>query len=404
MAFEIIEGGTITNVPEFFAGAAHCGIKKKSRKDDICIIYTPLDTVCSAVFTTNKFAAAPVIVSREQLKKGRNIKGIVVNSGIANACTGKQGYLKTIKAIEIGAKLLDISREEVIFTSTGIIGKQLPMDLIKKGLELSSKSLNPNGGHMAAEAILTTDKVKKEVAVNIKTGQGEIVIGGIAKGSGMIEPNMATMLAFVATNAKVPQELLDSLLKDGVSQSFNCITVDGCQSTNDMVTIQANGQSKIKIGKDSKYLPDFKQALFYVLEALAKKIVSDGEGATKFIEIEVVNAKKRIDALKAGKAIANSNLFKAAMFGEDLNWGRINAAMGSSDANFDPEKVDIYISNLMVVKDGIGVAFDQQRAKSLLKGDNINLKVDLNQGSKKAKVWTSDLSDEYIRINGMYTT
>ncbi len=404
MDFEIIDDGTITDVPGFYAGSAHCGIKKRSKKDDICIIYTPLETVCSAVFTTNKFAASPVLVSKEQLNKGRNIKAVVVNSGIANACTGEQGYKNAIKTIELTAKLLDIKKDEIIFTSTGIIGKQLPMNLIEKGLELSSKSLSGNGGHAAAKAILTTDKIKKEIAVKIETEGKDIIIGGIAKGSGMIEPNMATMLAFIATNIEISNHVLDSILKEGVNKSFNCITVDGCQSTNDMVTVQANGESKIKINKNSKYFEVFKEAMFFVLQSLAKKIVSDGEGITKFIEIKVVNSKKRKDACKIGKAIANSNLFKTAMYGEDLNWGRINAAIGTSDVNFNPNKIDIYIDNIIIVKGGIGVEIDQSKAEAILKNNEIKFIIDLNQGKEKGITWTSDLSIDYVKINAMYST
>ncbi|MDZ7838013.1 MAG: bifunctional ornithine acetyltransferase/N-acetylglutamate synthase [Actinomycetota bacterium] len=248
MDFEIIKAGTITDVPEFFAGSAHCGLKRKSKRDDICIIYTPRDTVTSAVFTTNSFAAAPVLIGKQKLAGSRNIKGIVVNAGIANACTGQKGYNNCIQTINTAADYLQISQEEVLATSTGIIGKQLPMKIIKNGIKVCSQRLSREGGHIAAGAILTTDKMKKEIAVklNIENGK-DIVVGGIAKGSGMIEPNMATMLAFLTTNAELDARLLDKLLLEGVQDSFNAITVDGCQSTNDMVTVQANGESGVRM-------------------------------------------------------------------------------------------------------------------------------------------------------------
>jgi len=404
MEFEAINGGTITDVPGFLAGASHCGLKKRSKRDDICIICTPRDTVTSAVFTTNSFAAAPVIVCKEQLTRGRNIKAVVINAGIANACTGKQGYDNCLKTIDIASENLGIGRETVLAISTGIIGKQLPMDMIEKGIISCSKKLSPTGGHAAAEAILTTDKIKKEIAVKIDTGEKEIVMGGIAKGSGMIEPNMATMLAFVATNAGIDKDLLDSLLIQGTEDSFNAITVDGCQSTNDMVVVQANGESGIKIGEGSRYLEVFRMAFFYVLEFLAKKIVHDGEGATKMVEIEVQGAKSKSDAKTVAKKVANSNLFKAAVYGQDLNWGRINAAVGASGVDFNPDGVDIYLNDIRIVKNGVADEYDHRMAKNYMRAKNICFRIDLKGGEEKARVWTSDLSHDYVSINSMYST
>ncbi|MGM0365962.1 MAG: bifunctional glutamate N-acetyltransferase/amino-acid acetyltransferase ArgJ [Actinomycetota bacterium] len=404
MEFELIEKGTITDVPEFLAGSSHCGLKKRSKRDDICIIYTLRDTVTSAVFTTNSFAAAPVTVCREQLARTRNIKAVVVNAGIANACTGRQGYENCLKTLDIASANLGIPAECVMATSTGIIGRQLPMDMIEKGITKSSKKLSPDGGHAAAEAILTTDKIKKEIAVKIGAGEREIIIGGIAKGSGMIEPNMATMLAFIATNADIGKGLLDSLLARSTEDSFNAITVDGCQSTNDMVVVQANGQSGIKIEEGSRYFQAFRDALFYVLEFLAKKIVQDGEGATKMVEIAVEGAKDKHDAKTIAKKVANSNLFKAAVYGQDLNWGRINAAVGASGIDFYPDKVDIYLNDIRIVKDGMADDYDQKAARSYMKAKYISFKVCFNMGNGQARVWTSDLSHDYVSINSMYST
>ncbi|GAH00852.1 unnamed protein product, partial [marine sediment metagenome] len=282
-------------------------------------------------FTTNKFLAAPVIVTKEQLKKTRNIKAIVINSGIANACTGEMGYRNARKTIEITSQYLGVEKKNIIVSSTGVIGRQLPMDKIEEGVRQCACKLSGTDGHSAAEAILTTDLVAKEIAVSIKVeGGSDIIIGGIAKGSGMIEPNMATMLSFITTNVKIPKNLLDEILSDEVGRSFNSITVDGCQSTNDMVIVIANSKSNVEIkNKKDKYYKKFKNALSLVMKDLAKKIVLDGEGATKLIELKVINAKNKVDAKKLALAVANSNLFKTAMFGQDLNWGRINVAMGS---------------------------------------------------------------------------
>ena len=405
MDFELLTDGTITDVPDFWAGSAHCGLKTRSKRDDICIIYTPLDTVASAVFTTNLFAAAPVIVCREQLQKGRNIKAVVVNAGIANACTGQQGYLNCLKTIKMAAVQLNLKPEEVLATSTGVIGKQLPMDMISRGIKECSQKLSLKGGHDAAAAILTTDKIKKEIAVKVNIGPGQdVVIGGIAKGSGMIEPNMATMLAFLATNAHIEKKALDKLLMQGVEDSFNSITVDGCQSTNDMVLVQANSQSGAHIKEGNAGWKAFSKAFFYVLQFLSKKIVEDGEGATKLVQVTVEGAAQKQAAKAIAKKVANSNLFKTAVYGQDLNWGRICAAMGASGQDFDPDKVDLYLNEICIVKNGLEQEYDAGAAQDLIKGRQMEFRISLNQGKQKSVVWTSDLSHDYVSINATYTT
>ncbi len=403
--FNIINNGTITSVPGFYAAACHCGIKG-SGKPDMCIIYTPEGSTCSGVFTTNKFLAAPVIVTKEQLKKTRNIKAIVINSGIANACTGEMGYRNARKTIEIASQYLGVEKKNIIVSSTGVIGRQLPMDKIEEGIRQCACKLSGTDGHGAAEAILTTDLVAKEIAVSIKVEDGsDIIIGGIAKGSGMIEPNMATMLSFITTNVKIPKNLLDEILSDEVGRSFNSITVDGCQSTNDMVIVIANSKSNVEIkNKKDKYYKKFKNALSLVMKDLAKKIVLDGEGATKLIELKVINAKNKVDAKKLALAVANSNLFKTAMFGQDLNWGRINVAMGSVDCDFDPEKVDIYIGDVLIVKNGMGVEFDRIYTEKLMKEKEVKFTVDLSYGKEEFSVLTTDMSFDYIKINALYHT
>lgn len=403
--FNIINNGTITSVPGFYAAACHCGVKG-SGKPDMCIIYTPEGSTCSGVFTTNKFLAAPVIVTKEQLKKTRNIKAIVINSGIANACTGELGYKNARKTIEIASQYLGVEKKNIIVSSTGVIGRQLPMDKIEEGIRQCACKLSGTDGHSAAEAILTTDLVAKEIVVSIKVeGGSDIIIGGMAKGSGMIEPNMATMLSFITTNVKIPKNLLDQILSDEVGRSFNSITVDGCQSTNDMVIVVANSKSNVEIkNKKDKYYKKFKNALSLVMKDLAKKIVLDGEGATKLIELKVINAKNKVDAKKLALAVANSNLFKTAMFGQDLNWGRINVAMGSVDCDFDPEKVDIYIGDVLIVKNGMGVEFDRVYTEKLMKEKEVKFTVDLSYGKEEFSVLTTDMSFDYIKINALYHT
>ncbi|MCJ7472049.1 MAG: bifunctional glutamate N-acetyltransferase/amino-acid acetyltransferase ArgJ [Actinobacteria bacterium] len=401
--YKILKDGTITSVPGFFAGSTNCGLKG-SRKRDICIIHTSEASVCSGVFTTNKFQAAPVILDRQKLQNNCGVMAIVVNSGIANACTGKTGMENAIKTAKIASNIMGIDEEKILISSTGVIGAQLPMDKIESGIKKSYAALDPAGGSSAAEAILTTDLIKKEIAIKIDLDEGkEIIIGGIAKGSGMIEPNMATMLAFIGTDAKISKSLLDKALKNANQVSFNSISVDGCQSTNDMVIVMANGSSGIDMDteKEENY-EKFVGGLIFLMKYLAKKIVMDGEGATKFIEIKVSGANDEIQAKTSALKIANSNLFKTAIFGQDLNWGRINAALGASGCEMDPDKIDIYLSEEKIVENGIGINIEKNIAKKLLSKKEIRIAIDLKYGKGTWTVWTSDLSFDYIKINALY--
>ena len=401
--YEILENGTITSVPGFFAGSANCGLKS-SGKYDICIIHTPEGSVCSGVFTINKFQAAPVIFDRQKLQANCSIKAIVINSGIANACTGKAGMGNTIKTAKIASNTMGIEEEKILISSTGVIGTQLPMENIENGIKKSYAALDPAGGSNAAEAILTTDLVKKEISVKIDIGEGkEIVIGGIAKGSGMIEPNMATMLAFIGTDAKISKSLLDKALKNANLVSFNSISVDGCQSTNDMVIVMANGNSGIDMDEETEESYEkFIGGLTYLMKYLAKKIVMDGEGATKFIEIAVSGASDDLQAKTSALAIANSNLFKTAIFGQDLNWGRINAALGASGCEMDPDMIDICLGGEKIVENGVGINIEKNKVKELLAEKEIMIAIDLKYGKGAWTVWTSDLSFDYIKINALY--
>lgn len=403
MTIEIIKDGNITSVPGFFAGSSHCGLKNSGKKLDICIINTPEGSVCSGVFTVNRFKAAPVILDIKTLKDQDRIKAIAINSGIANACTGSAGMENAKKMQQLTADALGISSREVLVSSTGVIGKQLPMNKIENGIKNCASAMDPDGGDDAARAILTTDLIEKKAAVRIITeDKKEITIGGIAKGSGMIEPNMATMLAFIGTDAQAARDVLDSILKKANEESFNSISVDGCQSTNDSAFLMANGKSGVKIERSSSDYDKLYRGVAAIMKQLAKKIVMDGEGATKFIEIKVDGAPVWKQAKKAAMKIANSNLFKTAIFGQDLNWGRINAALGASGIVFDPDKVNIYMNDKMIVKNGIGLDLKKSEADILLKPKDIIIKVDLNNGKENWTVWTSDLSFDYIKINALY--
>ena len=405
---KIIHEGTITDVSNFFAASCHCGIRKF--REDFCILYTPAETCCSGMFTSNKFAAAPVVVNKEQLIKTRDIKAIIISSGIANACTGLTGIENAKHTIGLASRYLDLGNENILVASTGRIGKQLPMDKVERGINICSKNLSRVGGHGAARAILTIDKNSKEIAIRyagnqnnkINTKNNEITIGGIAKGSVMVEPDMATTLAFLATDIKISSELLDEALRECVDNTFNCISTDGCQSTNDMILMLANGASGIEIAERDKNFNDFKNALFFVLKALSLKVVEDAEGATKIIEINVINAHNKLEAKSLGKKIANSILFKTAMFGEDLNWGRIAAAIGSVEHQIDQNKVDIYMDDIQVMKNGQANDFDIEHGNRLMKDKNLKFVVDLKAGNDSVKIYTNDISYDYIKINAEY--
>jgi len=406
---EIIENGTITSVPQFFAQAIHSGVRK-SKKDDLTIIYTPLDVVASAVFTTNKFCAAPIIVCKEQLAKSRNIKAIIINTGIANACTGELGIENARSVIKAASNYLNLDYENIAVASTGLIGKQIPVDKITHAIKEMASNLDPNGGHRAAKSILTIDKNSKEIAIKIKirneNGKDNcknIIIGAIGKGSIMIAPNMATTLCFIATNVNIAPELIDRLLKEEVEFSFNSISVDGCQSTNDMVFIQNNGESGINIeNEQSKYFDLFKKGLIFVLEEMAKKVILDGEGASKFIEIEIKGTRSRDEAKKIGLKIANSILFKASIFGETINWGRIASAIGSLDIDFDTNNVDIYVNNFLIFHKGMEISENMEPALPTMQNKNIYIAIDMHCGVVSSKIWTTDLTHDFVKASSHY--
>ncbi len=399
---KVIQGG-VTAPVGFKASGVSCGIKISGKKD-VAVIFSEAPATTSAVFTTNKMAAAPVHFSRRNTRNG-TCQAIVTNSGNANACTGPKGQEDAMTMIEKTAEALNIHSQDVIVASTGIIGVPLPINEIKKGIVKAVSLLSEDGHTDAAEAIMTTDTYSKEIAVQFEFRGKTVTIGGMAKGSGMIAPKMATMLAFLTTDINICRTCLNTILSEVVDKSFNMITVDGETSTNDMVAILANG----KVGNEKLILGDddcgiFQETLNYVATKLAKMIVRDGEGITKFIEINVKGAKTDEDAKKTAMGIASSNLVKTAFFGEDANWGRVISAVGHSGAEIDSGTIDIYFEDAQIVKDSAAASFDEKEVDEILKKDEIKLVVDLNIGDKQAKVWTCDLSYDYVKINASYRT
>ena len=394
--------GGITAVTGFLASGIYAGIKKVEKKD-LALIFSEKPCTAAGLFTKNEVKGAPVIISQRNIKKGIG-QAIIANSGNSNVCTGKQGIKDAEEMAALTAKALNIKPNLVCIASTGVIGEPLPMEKIRKGISDSALSLRRDGGRDAAEAIMTTDTFVKEKAVQIDFGGKAVTIGGIAKGSGMIYPNMATMLSFIATDAKITSMDLKSALKAVVDKSFNMTTVDGDMSTSDMVICLANGMSGVGITKNRGY-KDFQDGLNYVCAELAKMIVKDGEGATKFVEIRVKGAKTFNDAKKIGMAIANSNLVKTALFASDANWGRIMAAIGYSGVKVNADKIDLFFNNVKMVGNGIGLGIDTEReATEVLKKREFAIIVNLRLGKAEATVWTCDFSYDYVKINAAYRT
>ncbi len=388
-------------VPGFLAGGMACGLKKKSIKD-LTLIVSETPATAAGVFTQNQMVSPTVPISKKAIKASPAIRAIIANSGNANAFTGEQGVKDCKTVVAATAKALGIQAKEVLTASTGVISVPLAVAKIETGIPRLVNQLSPKGWVQAAEGIMTTDLVSKTAAVQY----GDIVVGGIAKGSGRIQPDMATMLAFIATNIKVGKRLLQKALKEAVDPTFNCITVDGETSTNDMVLLLANGTAGNKSVKaGSKAYQDFVTALTHVCKTLAFKIVEDGEGATKFVTFQVSGAKTKQQAEKIGKRLANSLLVKTALFGEDPNWGRIIAAVGSAGVPIKPEKLEIVLNKTALVKNGAevkGVSLSALRKKMQKK--EITIAIGLGMGKASAETYTCDLSYDYVRINAEYTT
>jgi glutamate N-acetyltransferase/amino-acid N-acetyltransferase len=391
-------------VPGFLASGISAGIKRNKVKD-LALIYSETPAATAAVFTQNRVKAAPILVSTERAKK-HLCQAIVVNSGNANACTGEAGLEDARLMSKLAAQKLKIDEALVLVASTGVIGKRLPIEIISENIPQLVDGLTPDGILSAAEAILTTDTHPKVVWKKETIGAKEITICGIAKGAGMIMPNMATMLSFILTDAAIEAKILENIFKDAIRHSFNSISIDGETSTNDMAIVLANGKAKNPtITEDSEDIERFRNLLLDVLVKLSRMIVKDGEGATKFVEIRVINSKEYHDAAKVAFSVANSSLVKTAFFGEDCNWGRIVSAVGASGVDIDPEKINVAFEDIMVVKNGVGTGIQQEeRASKVLQKEEFKVVIDLNSGSSEARVFTTDLSPEYVTINANYRT
>ena len=402
---KILPGEFIGDVSGFMASGISAGLKKSGKKD-IGVIYSTEPAVCAATLTTNKSKAAPICLSIDHLQS-EFIQGIVVNAGNANACTGKEGMDNAYKMANEAAKNLNINRENVLIASTGVIGVQLDMKIIIEGIKKACSEVSTNGGRDIASAIMTTDTFMKTITVATDIGGKEVKISGVAKGSGMIHPNMATMLSFIVTDANISKEHLGKLFKESVSDSYNMISIDGDTSTNDMAVILANKTAENPAIEDNpEFSKVFKDSLDYVNQELAKMIAKDGEGATKFIEVTVNNAFTKDDARKVARSVVSSNLVKTAMFGSDANWGRIMCAVGYADANCDLSKVDMSFKNDIgteqVLSDGAPLNFSEEKAKKILDDSFINIDINLKNGDYNARAWGCDLTYDYVKINGEY--
>jgi glutamate N-acetyltransferase/amino-acid N-acetyltransferase len=396
---DIIPSGGVTSPGGFIAGAVHAGIKYQEwGRLDLGILFSRVPCVAVAVFTTNEVKAAPVLLNRERLRRGV-ISAVVMNSGCANACTGVQGMADAIEMTELAARHAGVKAEDVLVASTGVIGIMMPIERIRAAVP--KVALTEEGGHDLARAIMTTDTVPKEVAVRA----GDFTIGGMAKGSGMIHPSLATMLCFLTTDAVIEADLLGKALRKAVDVSFNMVSIDGDNSTNDMVLIMANGTAGGEpVIKGSRKAWVFQQALNKVCIYLAREIARDGEGATKLIEVQVKGAASKKDARLAARTIVSSSLMKAAVHGSDPNWGRVLAAAGRSGAALEDDKTALYIGGICVVQDGTPVAFDREEVIKHLDGKEVSIALNLHLGKGEATAWGCDLSEEYVTINAEYTT
>ena len=404
---KFIENGTITSVPGFLASGVTAGFKR-SGAPDFALVYSPTPAEFAGVFTSCLFAAAPVLLCRERVLKSPKLQAVAINSGVANACTGAQGLDNSRRSCDLAAAKLGIAPEAVAVASTGRIGVQLPMELIEKGIDLAVPALSPEGGAAAARAIMTTDTVPKAAAVEVTLPQGKVTIGAMTKGAGMIDPHLAaphaTMICIAGTDARIDKKLLQQMLNACAADSFDRITVDGDMSTNDTVMILANGASKIEIADDTPEAAAFQAAYLKLLQNLARRMVADGEGVTKVVTVEVVNARSASDARVAAEAVANSLLCKTAWYGNDPNWGRVVAALGYSGAKFDPAKCDVFFGPLQVVKAGGDAGTPEADLVEVVKEPEFTIRCDFNDGDASYWVWTGDISHEYVKINADYHT
>ena len=405
MAYKVIEGGGITSPKGYVAGACYVGVKsRKSEKPDVAILYSQAPATCAALFTTNKVCAAPVLLGREVLKKGK-ARAVVINSGNANAATGEQGLANAKKVELLAEELLGLGEDEGFVSSTGVIGQQRPVEKGLDGVRRIVPTLNVEQGTDAAWAIMTTDTGKKEVAYELELSGGTIRIGAMCKGSGMIHPNMATTLIYVATDAKVESSVLQPMLKAAADKSFHMLTVDGDTSTNDSLFLFANGASGVAVETEADKAA-FAALLDDICIDMARRIASDGEGATHLMIVEAKGLPTEQDARIVARSIAGSTLFKAALFGKDANWGRIMAAAGYSGADVDPTKAACILKSaageVVVMEAGFGTAFSEDLAKEVLTEHDVTIIVDFHSGDGQATAFGCDLTYDYVKINGDY--
>ena len=404
---KVITGG-VTAAKGFEAAGAEAGIKYKNRKD-MAIVYSRKPCVLAGTFTSNVVKAAPVLWDKKVVEESPFGQAVIINAGIANACTGKEGYSYCDKTAKAAAKALGIPEESVLVASTGVIGMQLPIDRIEDGVAKLAKLKEATlaAGTQAAEAIMTTDTRSKQVAVEFEVGGVKVTIGGMCKGSGMIHPNMCTMLAFVTTDAVISKELLMKAVKEDVVDTFNMISVDGDTSTNDTLLVMANGMAENpEIKEGTPEYEEFKAALHYINESLAKMMAGDGEGATALFETKVIGADTKEHARILSKSVICSSLTKAAIYGHDANWGRILCALGYSGVQFDPEKIELFFESksgrIQIYKDGVATDYSEEEASKILADPEVTVFVDMKMGNETATAWGCDLTYDYVKINADY--
>lgn len=402
-----VEGG-VCAAKGFYAAGIEAGVKYKNRKD-MALVYSEVPCVCAGTFTTNVVKAAPVIWDRNIVENAACAQAVVVNSGIANACTGEAGMYCCKKEAEAAAAALAIPADSVLIGSTGVIGMQMPVEKLEAGIKKLAevKEHSAAAAQLAAEAIMTTDTVDKQVAVSFEIGGRTVTMGGMCKGSGMIHPNMCTMLAFVTCDAAISKELLTKAVKESIADTFNMISVDGDTSTNDTFLLLANGMAgNPEITEENEDYAVFKEALSYINTTLAKKMAGDGEGATALFETQVIGARTKQDAKILSKSVICSSLTKAAIFGHDANWGRILCALGYSGVDFDPEKVELFFKSkagcIKIYGNGTAADYSEEEATKILTEKEVTVLVDMHAGSETATAWGCDLSYDYVKINADY--
>lgn len=402
-----IQGG-VTAAKGFWAAGVEAGIKYQNRMD-MALVYSETPCKAAGTFTTNVVKAAPVKWDYQVVHESPFAQAVVINAGVANACTGAEGFGYCLDTAKATAKALDIPEDAVLVASTGVIGMQLPMDKILNGVDLLAKAKGDSLEHgtLASKAIMTTDTVNKEIAVEFEVGGKKAVMGGMCKGSGMIHPNMCTMLGFVTTDVDISKELLLKALQDNVKDTYNMVSVDGDTSTNDTVLLLANGMAgNAQITEENEDYQTFCEALNMVNTFLAKKIAGDGEGATALFEVKVVGAATKEDAVTLSKSVVTSSLTKAAIYGHDANWGRILCALGYSGVSFDPEKVDLYFESaagkLKIIENGVSTGYSEEEATKILSEEAVTAIADMKMGNASATAWGCDLTYDYVKINADY--